>query len=202
MKNKALVLTKNTKEKTAYYVDSCIKVGLNPTTTYSYIDHSLFDCLILTGGMDVDPSLYGKERNSTITLTDIEYDKVCLKLIDEFYKNKKPILGICRGLQLINVYFNGTLNLDIKNHKLKDDCLHEIKNLENSFLYKIYGPIAFVNSSHHQSIDKLGCGLTITSTSKDNVIEGIEKDNIIAVQWHPERMTDGIKIFEYFKNMI
>lgn len=117
-----------------------------------------------------------------------------------FQKKNKPILGICAGIQEINVIFGGSLNQLIVNHELKDQSKHKVKLHENSFLYKVYNTDYIeVNSYHKQSIKDLAPNFNITAISDDGTIEGIEKDNIIAVQWHPEALRD-IKFFKEFIN--
>ena len=119
----------------------------------------------------------------------------------------QPILGICAGIQEINVIFGGTLNQDIPNHKLKDQSKHNVKLTMKSFLYDVYKSESIkVNSYHKQSIKDLAPEFKITAISDDGIIEGIEKDNIVAVQWHPEVLYDmnffGSFIEKFLKNKI
>ncbi|TRX36813.1 gamma-glutamyl-gamma-aminobutyrate hydrolase family protein [Flavobacterium sp. ZT3R18] len=159
------------------------------------------DAVVLTGGIDMKPTeevTYENapsEFNVSRDLFETEVLKLCLE-------QKKPILGICRGLQLINVYKGGTLHLDngkTQNeiHKKEElDKMHPIRVEEDSLFYKIVNQKkGEVNSAHHQSIDKLGMDLKATAFSEDGVIEVIESSNpekqfILGVQWHPERMND------------
>lgn len=154
------------------------------------------DALILTGSAnDVNPKYYGEEP-----IKEYKYDEYGLvkNIVELFAKAGKPILGICAGLQEINVIFGGTLYQKIPNHFLRDQGKHYIKIMENSFLYDVYKTNSMdVNSYHKQAIKDLAPGFKITAVSEDGVIEGIEKGNIVAVQWHPEALFD-IKIFKYF----
>jgi putative glutamine amidotransferase len=158
------------------------------------------DGLVLTGGVDIKPDKadYANAPKYFYPERDEFETKVLLKALDL----KIPILGICRGLQLINVNFGGTLILDLGEneneiHKRGDtDKIHEIYLDENSLLYKItQNGNGSVNSAHHQAVDKLGLGLKIAAKSPNGVVEAVELDNsedqfLLAVQWHPERMTD------------
>lgn len=154
--------------------------------------------LIITGtANDIHPQYYNEEPISTKNY-EIDEFQLDRKVIETFYNAGKPVLGICGGIQSINVYFGGTLNQNIDNHNLKNE-LHNIKIKENSFLYKTYhtGNID-VNSFHHQSIKKVADGFDVTALANDGTIEAIENENIIGVQWHPEQMED----FKFFENFI
>lgn len=172
--------------------------------------------LVLTGGSDIFPEFYndwedGKNRGDYIPARDgFEF-----KLLDYALDNNYPVLGICRGLQLINCRLNGSLLSDIEtirntNHrKISDteDRIHNISIREDSLLFSITGcRSGSINSSHHQAVDRLGEGLMISAKADDGIIEAVEwldKDNkpfFLAVQWHPERMTDRASPFS--KNII
>lgn len=162
----------------------------------------LCDALILPGSsVGVDPKYYndvpfpGKEY----PYDEYELDK---QVIDVFVAKNKPIIGICGGMQTLNVYFGGDLNQNISNHKLTDDTKHKIKIDTKSFLYDIYQKQEIeVNSYHRQAIRKLAPNFKVVATSEDSIVEAIEDGNIVGVQWHPEVLYDVIffkKIFERF----
>ena len=174
-----------------------------------------FDGLILSGGGDPDPNLYGEDCLQELGDITPERDTFELAILEEFLKTKKPILGICRGLQLMNVFYGGTLYQDIKyvdtniQHKQKwlaDLPTHNINILENNILFEIFGKKARTNSFHHQMIKDLGRELTSIATANDGVIEAIQNKNypfFYGVQWHPEMMASrgnlGMKkIFDKF----
>lgn len=165
------------------------------------------DGLILPGGGDVSPCMYGSaEKNCRDT--DIKRDCVEQYLIAVFLRKKSPIFGVCRGMQALNVYFGGTLNQTIPEKNLHfnadGDVYHDIKLNKRGFLYEIYKkPTLNVNSAHRQCVNARGFGLFLSSVSPDGVYESLENlsKKIIAVQFHPERMTDGEKIYEYFLNL-
>lgn len=151
------------------------------------------DGLILCGGGDISPSFYNEENISSYDV-DYNLDLYEFNLLKEFVNLKKPVLGICRGIQLINVFFKGTLCQDIKNHKGDNgDIYHDIivNNREIQ-----------VNSYHHQAIKKLGDGLLITAKALDGTIEAIRHKTlpVYGVQFHPERMHNGNIFFQRFLN--
>lgn len=189
-----------------FYLDSYFKeifdeldILLIPVVSKKNLDEicNMCDGLIVTGSPnDVHPKYYGEKPIKEYKFD--EYDLV--KNIVELFNNaNKPILGICAGIQEINVIFGGTLNQDIPNHNLKDQSKHNINIQTNSFLYDVYKSEHIkVNSYHKQSIKNIALGFNITAISDDGTIEGIEKENIVAVQWHPEVLYD----INFFKNFI
>ena len=158
------------------------------------------DGLIVTGSAnDVHPKYYGEKPMEGKKYSYDEYILV-RDLVKLFAKVDKPILGICAGIQEINVIFGGTLYQQIPNHYFRDGSKHVVEIKEESFLSKVYNKKEIeINSFHNQAIKELAEGFKISAVSKDGIIEGIEKGNIIAVQWHPEVMED-IKLFKDFIN--
>lgn len=158
---------------------------------------SICDGLIITGGADINPKFYNEQPIDKVNIDNDKNDILDFELIKAFNNAKKPILGICKGLQSINVYFGGTLYQDIKDHKLAKTDGHNVKIIKDSSIYDCYKKEnLLVNSFHHQAIKELAEGFKVTAISEDGIIEGIEKENIIAVQWHPERMND-IRFFKF-----
>lgn len=156
------------------------------------------DGLIVTGSAnDVYPKYYGEEPIADKKYKFDEYGLV-KNIVKLFSNANKPILGICAGIQEINVIFGGTLYQKIPNHNLLDQSKHKVKITKESFLYDVYkNNFIEVNSYHQQAIKHLASDFKITAISEDGIIEGIEKDNIVAVQWHPEVVYD-MKIFRVF----
>lgn len=169
----------------------------------SFVSHC--DGIILSGGEDVHPSLYGKPDYLTeYNLTDVnpERDKFELAALKEAEEYKIPVLGICRGLQIANVYHKGTLVPDMMqsgkpghSNGSKNDAVHSVKLTKESRLYQIIGAEkGEVNSHHHQAADAIGKGLVATAFAGDGTVEAIEKakrqedEFFLLVQWHPERM--------------
>ncbi len=176
------------------------------------------DAVLLPGGPDVDPSYYGQERHPETRVIDDARDTLELTLARWTYEDDRPLFGICRGHQVMNVAFGGTLVQDIPS-SVKTDLLHdtpdelprstiqhEVAISPNSRLASIVGSThVAVNSLHHQSVEKPAPGITITGYSPDGVIESLEapdKRFVLSVQWHPEDLyaTDASmkQLFESF----
>lgn len=175
------------------YLEKLTKLNLIPfILPYNNVEKYLSLCsgFIITGGEDINPIRYNEDNiNSNY---DDNIDEIDFKIIDYAYKNKIPLLGICRGHQIINVYFHGTLIQDYSGHYKE----HFVKYKNRTFL---------VNSSHHQVINKIGKNI-IPLFKCDDVIESIihQDKYIVGVQWHPERMDDISSnfIFSYFKKEV
>lgn len=155
----------------------------------------LCDGLLLSGGDDVDSKYFGEEiLNDTVNI-DPERDKFEMKLIPEFLKRKKPILCICRGIQVINIYMGGDIYQDLlaqcgyvhSNTKIRHDVYAE----PGTFLYELFGEKFKTNSTHHQAVRKLAPGFKIAARSTEGVVEAIEHETlpIYGCQFHPERLT-------------
>lgn len=172
------------------------------------------DGLLLAGGGDLNPALYNQQNTSSSWIDD-QRDADEVALIKMFYEAGKPIMGICRGFQLLNVYFGGTMIQDIENHHIhtrgmdEDDKVHSIKVIKDCYLSELYGKEFNVNSSHHQALDKVADMFEVLAYSEDGIVEAIvnEEKNIYAVQFHPERMcfsnlredtVDGSIVINYF----
>jgi putative glutamine amidotransferase len=180
------------------------------------------DGIILSGGEDVHPRYYNKPEYEVYCSEIIESrDDFEFKVLDEVETHQLPLLGICRGLQVANVYYKGTLVPDIPsfgkfNHSRYSDKdrYHTIEVDVTSELFKITGQAkGEVNSAHHQSAELIGKGLVANSLSPDGIVEGIERQKsegkpfLQLVQWHPERMNDlespfSKKIKEAFLNAV
>ncbi len=160
---------------------------------------SLVDGLLLTGGDDVDPQCYGEDQIWQCGDICPMRDRYELQLVRLAIDMKKPIFGICRGLQLLNVALGGTLYQDLHSQKPDSIChgqkqrpfytSHQADVADGSRLHKLFGGQIAVNSHHHQAIKDLGEGLTATATAPDGVIEAVEGTAdfyCVALQWHPE----------------
>lgn len=161
--------------------------------------------LLLPGGVDIHPQNYNQENIGLSKVTDVSEvrDKFERELIEVALKNNLPILGICRGFQIVNVHLGGTLIQHLDNHSNSnsgEDLVHKVKVKTDSELFRIVNAEeGLVNSSHHQAIDKISDDLIATAYSEDGIVEALEwkdksnKSPLLLVQWHPERMKDKNK---------
>ncbi|MBR6794224.1 MAG: gamma-glutamyl-gamma-aminobutyrate hydrolase family protein [Clostridia bacterium] len=176
------------------YVDGVEKAGgIAELRLYPEAEPEKYDGLLLCGGMDIHPSRYGEEVNGSVNMEEAR-DVAEFALADAFIKAGKPIFGICRGFQLLNIYFGGSLiqHIDTADrHRDPDKEAVHLVTAEDGFYADTYGKEFSVNSYHHQAVKKLGNGLKVTLTSKeDGIIEGFDHESlpIFGVQFHPERM--------------
>ncbi len=171
------------------------------------VAHIFDDCsgLLLTGGEDVFPGRYGQAED-TVKCGTINYyrDSLEFLLIDRAMHRQTPILGVCRGQQILNVALGGSLIVDIPSevhslvpHRCDDwqNCFHQVKVLDNNLLSQISGVGAgLVTTNHHQAVKRLGEPFRVLAVANDGIIESIgwkepqDKPWLLAVQWHPERM--------------
>lgn len=169
------------------------------------------DGFVLQGGADVAPEAYGEKGEKWPG--DSYRDQFEMKVLDFAIKKEKPLLGICRGLQLLNVYFGGTLHQDLPSHKDEnafDGHSHPVKLISGGLLSHIYQGKTHVevNSLHHQGIKKLAPKLIVEAIcEEDGLIEAVSSEGgrIVAVQWHPEffhparsKLLDPNPLIEYF----
>lgn len=151
--------------------------------------------LLLCGGGDIESARYGQENRGSHP-PDRERDRAELALFRAFYEAGKPILGICRGMQLINVALGGDMVQDLPPEQrplhtsAEGDLVHGVRACPDSLLCGLYGPAFAVNSAHHQAVGRLGEGLRIAARSEDGVPEGLDLPGypLLGVQFHPERM--------------
>lgn len=174
------------------------------------------DGIIMTGGEDVAPKRYGEEPRPELGEVSLERDDFDIKLIKAAASAKLPILGICRGVQVMNVAFGGSLYQDIPsqiptskvthNGRSSRTRAHAIEIKEGTLLAELLGSRIEVNSTHHQAVKQLAPGFIVSATAEDGVVEAIESTNakcIFGVQFHPEVFTaagedDFLGLFKYF----
>ncbi len=175
--------------------------------------------LLLSGGGDVDVSLYQGIEHPLVDGVSHERDQLEIALLKHALKISKPVLGICRGLQLINVALGGTLYTDIPDQyptetqhstpesKGRDFIAHDVSLDTHSKLGSIIGQEHLqVNSFHHQAILKTAPGLLVTAHASDGLIEAVElpgeRFSLLAVQWHPEDLTSQPQHYKIFKSFV
>lgn len=160
-----------------------------------------FDGLILTGGQDVNPKLWGDEPRQALGQMNGERDRFELRLLKIATELQKPILAICRGAQILNVFFGGTLYQDIVTeadaklaHVQKaafDEVTHKVQIDSASTTHSIFGDEIWVNSFHHMAVKTLAKPFTCTGRSSDGIIEMYESFTgafMLGIQWHPEML--------------
>jgi putative glutamine amidotransferase len=182
--------------KAAPYLDAlrdagCDPVGITPANAPESLKH--FEGLVLTGGTDLSPELYGEAPHPQTQPPDPERDEMDLQLLRDALSRNLPVLAICRGMQLFNVAHGGTLIQHIEGHAIRGagpaEPVHEVVILPETRLAAILGQTAQVNSRHHQAVGRVGSGLAVSAMAPDGIVEGLERPDqrfALAVQWHPE----------------
>jgi putative glutamine amidotransferase len=194
-----------------------LPVALPPLTSENVdglLDH--ISGLLLSGGPDVDPSSYGAAPHRELGPTDPVIDAFELALCRHAYRRRMPILGICRGAQVLNVALDGTLHQHVAEvtngtieHRQADlgtHTSHEVRVAPDSSLAQTTGggPVK-VNSFHHQAIDRLGDGLRAVAWSQDGVVEAVEEQDgrfVLGVQWHAETLVADAEQLSLFQRLV
>ncbi len=205
-------------ETSANYLNAVSKAGgqpvfLTPETfkkSFEGLENSL-DGVVITGGYDINPEIYGENPHKELRETDDERDFFEKKLLEYCLENKIPVLAICRGMQLLNVVQGGNLNQHlttfIQHSQEEEDPVptHKVNIRNCSFLKQVFGSETMVNSHHHQGVGKLGEELCVAGKSPDKVVEALKYTGdtfCVGVQWHPEMMVnrkkEQLKLFEKF----
>jgi len=224
-------ITTYTGEGSAYYsvnstyIDSVFAAGGIPVQIPVIDDEkdfesymNILDGIIFTGGIDISPLTYGENPVSKINAISSRRDAYEIRLFKKAYADNMPIMGICRGNQLVNVALGGSLYQDINaqipgsyghfpDMASMDELYHSVDFVKGSKLHQIFGAEKMnVNSFHHQAIKKLGDGLVISAMSEDGIVEGVEAADsrfLIGVQWHPEGLTKRCPIFlKLFESLV
>lgn len=174
------------------------------------------DALLLPGGGDITPAFFGEVNRGSRNI-DTALDIRQFQAFDLALEKKMPVLGICKGMQIINVALGGGIIQDLEppsreRHSYDNgDKYHNSIILPNSWLHSLYGDGTTVNSAHHQALGKTGKGLAVIQRCPaDGCIEAVAHETlpVIGVQWHPERIdrdrsgTDGGRVLEYFVSLI
>lgn len=179
----------------------------DPSAAEAYIE--LLDGLLIPGGADITPTLYGEDPVPQVTYLLEDQDRLELSLIRLASERQIPIFGICRGIQLLNVAFGGTLYQDLPSQypgcighsqdvSTRSQLTHRAQLVSGSLMEQLLGPEPlFVNSYHHQALKETAPGFTVSARASDGVVEAIEDAarRIYAVQWHPEELVDRCERF-------
>ncbi len=192
------------------YFDAVAKAGglplvVPPTDELSDMERfmSLTSGLLLPGGVDIDPLIFGREPDPGLGEVKPELDRFHIAMARIAMKKAMPILGICRGAQVMNVAAGGNLIQDIEQEKgsvkhlqngRRFDPSHTVETVPGSLICSLLGERIIVNSFHHQAIDGAGKGISVTARAKDGIVEAIEMAGnpfALGVQWHPEAMMEG-----------
>lgn len=201
------------KKNLQYYADAVNGVGGEATIAYMPEFDTSYDALVLCGGNDIDPKYYNEPINGSVEI-DEPRDTLEFKLLKAYLDAGKPVFGICRGYQLLNIYFGGSMIQHIPDapiHTCGQDhyLAHNVTAKEGSVLHRLYGKEFPVNSAHHQAVKELGKDLIPTAYWQDTYVEAFEHKTlpVLGVQWHPERMcftqeredtVNGAPLIEYF----
>jgi len=182
------------------YLAALSHVGCEPAENFEECDG-----VLLCGGGDLSPQFYTYRSSlGCINIEDPARDAYEFELIRRCVATAKPLLGICRGMQVINVFYGGNLIEDLSDSskKIHKNSIHPVEILPDSQLYAILGSTCSVSSFHHQAVDQPGNALQTTAYAPDGVCEAIEHETlpILGVQWHPER-TEDLRIFTYFAQL-
>lgn len=184
------------------------------TVIKEYVE--LCDGFLFCGGGDITPLLFGQEPITNVGKTDITLDLFQIRLMKEILEIDKPVLAICRGIQVLNVACGGTIHQDLdlvdyetinhmQNSLSRRDVSHKVIFEPGSKTQKLLGNFAYTNSFHHQSVDRLGKDLTVSGFTGDGIIEAIEMPShtfVLGVQWHPESMMDSSNMKQLFHALI
>lgn len=188
-------------------IEAVVKLGglpvilpsVAPELAVDYLD--LFDGVIFAGGADVDPTFFNEEPHQHLGTTYLKRDRFEIALLKQALPANKAIMGICRGMQLINIALGGSVYQDLSEDprqtlKHAQDApgnlpSHHVTVQADSRLFRLVGQRPYVNSRHHQALHQIAPHLRVTAVADDQVPEAVEStttDQVLAVQWHPENM--------------
>lgn len=176
-----------------------VPVILHPEMTFPVITE-LCDGIVISGGEDIEPHFYGAEPVASTRFNEPKSRFVWeMELIEACDKSAIPILGVCYGLQRLNVHYGGTLIQDIPT-SVPDNVGHDVTEHEVTFEGEFLGMsgVHTVASRHHQAIDKLAEGFVVRAVAKDGIIEAIEGHGHYGMQWHPESDSTGLHTYQHF----
>lgn len=214
MENNMKIAIFGRKSLTANYENYLHRSSFFAFTTLDPDTLSDCDALVLPGGGDITPAFFGEHNTASVNI-DTELDILQLEAFKRCMRLRLPVLGICKGMQLINVALGGTIIQNLESaslHRFQEtDQYHDTVISESSCLYRLYGRTALVNSAHHQAVGRLGTGLSpIQWCPDDGCVEAIVHETLplLGLQWHPERLDparttlSGEPLLELFSSWI
>lgn len=187
------------------YVEAIRKAGGTPVLLPLFPPDELLrrlDGILFTGGGDINPVRWGEKKHPKAVLLHHDKEESDVRAARAALAADRPVLGICLGMQLINVACGGSLHQHIDGHS--GGKRHEV-GVEDSRMREAVGRRPRVNSYHHQAVNHLGAGLRATAASPDGIVEGIESDRhrwVVGVQWHPERIADQREQMRLFRAFV
>lgn len=194
---------------TGNYERALNRLSIPCQTTLSLSEIQSCDGLLLPGGGDITPAFFGQKNNGSKNI-DTELDIIQLQALEQSLRYQKPVLGVCKGMQIINVFFGGTIVQHMKEAGLHQydngDQLHNTTIVPDTFLHALYGSTLVVNSAHHQCVDRLGQGLLLAQYAAPSPTpEAIFHESlpVYGVQWHPERLAPaGDILLTFFHTLL
>lgn len=202
MQKPLILVTMSTEEDKIFtyhaYIEAITRAGGVPICApYCEADRlsALVDGLLMTGGMDIEPERYGETAVNDTVKTTPERDGYEWALLDSFYSSGKPIIGICRGFQVLSTYLGGTMYQDLPSQldrHTHGEGYHTV-TAQPSWWQEQFGEHFTINTLHHQAVKTLGKGLVATVYADDGTLEAFESDGkrVQACQWHPEKLLDA-----------
>ncbi|MFJ8964655.1 gamma-glutamyl-gamma-aminobutyrate hydrolase family protein [Lentzea sp. NPDC102401] len=188
------------------YLDCVVEAGGNPVMlppvgTWNAETIGFLDGLVIAGGADVDPAAYGAEKHERTGEPSRARDDAEFALVEAALKLDLPVLGVCRGMQVLNVALGGTLHQHIEGHNEAPGVFGstDITVAADTQLYAILGDRTTVQCHHHQSLDRVADGLRVTAKAPDGTVEAVELDGarfVVGVQSHPEQDIEDLRLFE------
>ncbi|MDT7786412.1 MAG: putative glutamine amidotransferase [Pseudonocardiales bacterium] len=188
------------------YLDCVVKAGGNPVMlppvgTWTAETIGFLDGLVIAGGADVDPATYGAEPHELTGEPRRDRDDSEFALVEAALKLDLPVLGVCRGMQVLNVALGGTLHQHIEGHNEAPGVFGhtDIAVVPDTKLHAILGDHTGVQCHHHQSLDRIADGLRVTAEAPDGTVEAVELDGarfVVGVQSHPEQDIEDLRLFE------